>query len=236
VYALGQAGGGATTFAGLAERLAPHTCVWALNLPGRQARFHEPSRTDLEPLLDELAADLAGRDGPVLLGYCSGALIAFLVARRMRRLGLPPPAGMLIVSYPSPDRARPPRGLHELDSDRFWREILSYGGVPDKVAEQSDFREIFEPALRADYALLAGYEYAPEPALATPITVVHGRADPVLHADDVDAWRAHTTGDFRVIAVPGDHWLLDGDPAGLADAVRGSGLPRVAAVGDGVGG
>ncbi|MEN3305240.1 MAG: hypothetical protein V7603_1442 [Micromonosporaceae bacterium] len=229
VYAFPQAGGGVTTFAALAGRLAPEVCLWALNLPGRQARFLQPPRTDLDPLLSDLAADLAVRTPGTLLGYCSGALLAFLLARRLRDCGRPPPTALVAVSYPAPDRAAPPRGLHTLGADEFWREIMSYRGVPAKVSGQPDFRQIFEPALRADYALLAGYEYTGAAPLDAPVAVIHGRADPVLGGPDVGGWRAHTRAGFQILTVPGDHWLLDGDPDAVAAAVRAIAGPVAAA-------
>jgi medium-chain acyl-[acyl-carrier-protein] hydrolase len=222
VYAFPQAGGGCSTFAALADLLAPDAAVWGLNLPGRQARFLEPPRTALDPLLDELAADLAPRGRPVLFGYCSGALLAFLLARRLRRDGLAQPASIIIASYPAPDRAAPPKALHTLGGTEFWQEILSYGGVPDRVAGQPDFREIFEVALRADYELLAGYEYTDEPPLDVPITVLTGDADPVLQPADIEGWRKHTTGAFRTVRVPAGHWLLDGDLGPIAETLRES--------------
>ena len=104
--------------------------------------------------------------------------------------------------------------------EEFWAEILSYGGVPEGVATQPDFREIFEPALRADYALLAGYAYADAPPLPVPVTAVWGEADPVLLADDVDRWRAHTAAAFEAVTVPGDHWLLEGALPQVSDLLR----------------
>lgn len=221
VYAFPPAGGGCATFAGLADQLAPDITVWGLNLPGRQARFGEEPRTQLDPLLDDLAAEFTDQDRPVLLGYCSGALLAFLLARRLRARGLPPPAALVAASYPAPDQAEPSRELHLLDSSRFWQEILSYGGVPPAVADQPDFREIFEVALRADYELLAGYRYAAAPPLDIPVTTLSGAADPVLTPAAVEGWRRHTTRDFRTVTLPGGHWLLDGDLPGVAEAVRG---------------
>ncbi len=217
VYGFPQAGGGCATFAGLADALAPRVALWALNLPGRQARFGETARTELAPLLDDLAADLAGRPAGTLFGYCSGALLAYLLAQRREPAAL---RALVVASYPAPDRARPPQDLHTRDSDEFWQEILSYRGVPPLLAAQPDFRPIFEPALRADYALLAGYRYAEAPPLRAPITVLYGAADPVLDPRDVAAWGAHTTRACRTVAVPGDHWLLEADPAPLAEAIR----------------
>ncbi|GAA0743746.1 thioesterase [Dactylosporangium roseum] len=219
VHAIPHAGGGCAAFTPIADRLAPGIVVRAANLPARQARFLEPPCTDLDALLDALAD--AYEPGPgVVLGYCSGALIAFLLVRRLRRRGLPPPGALVVASYPAPDAARPARTLHTLPSARFWAEILSYGGVPSQVAARPDFREIFEVGLRADYELLSGYEYAEEPALDVPIVAVRGAADPLLGADGLAGWARHTTASCTVVDAPGDHWLIDTAPDALAELLR----------------
>ncbi|MEU5783370.1 thioesterase II family protein [Micromonospora lupini] len=218
VYALPQVGGGCATFAACADVLAPHTVVWGVNLPGRQARFLEPPRTALMPLVGELADALQTVDPPpqVLFGYCSGALLAFLIVQELHARAAAPPGRLVVASHPAPDRVPPPTNLHTLPSDQFWAEIISYGGVSDEIAAQADFREIFEPALRGDYALLADYRAAPAPPLDLPITVVVGAGDPVLREDDLLAWRSFTTGDFALHTLDGDHWLLDTAGAELA--------------------
>ena len=220
VYAIPQAGGGLTAFGACAAALAPEVALWGLNLPGRQARFAEPPCTELEPLLSTLAGAAGQREPWLLFGYCSGALLAFLLARRMRAAGGPMPAGLIVASQAAPDLARPPATLHELPPDKFWAEIVSYGGVPPRVAEQPDFREIFEPSLRADYALLAGYRHRAEAPLDLPITVLVGAADPVLRPADLAGWRRHTTGPFAVHEVAGAHWLLDSESARVAEIIR----------------
>jgi medium-chain acyl-[acyl-carrier-protein] hydrolase len=221
VAAIPQAGGGCATFAPIADLLAPQVTVWGANLPGRQARFLEPPCTDLDVLLDRLAADYpAPRGRTVLFGYCSGALLAFLLARRLRARGGPHPAALVVASYPAPDVAQPPRTLHEAESDRFWPEILALGGVPAPVAGQPDFREIFEVGLRADYALLADYVFVEEPPLPIPVIAVHGTDDPMLRGERVDGWSRHTAGPFRSVATPGDHWILDNALDGVAEVLR----------------
>lgn len=219
VYALPQAGAGCATFAECADLLAPDVTVWGLNLPGRAARFAEPPRTELAPLLDDLGGAAGLRKPWVLFGYCSGALLAFLLARLLRAAGRPPEA-LVVASYPAPDLARPPRDLHTLPPEEFWREILDYGGVPERVAAQPDFREIFEGALRADYELLAGHTHVDDEPLDVPLTVLVGERDPVLRPADVTAWRHHTTGPCRIRTLPGGHWLLADAPRQLADTLR----------------
>lgn len=229
VAAIPHAGGGCATFAPIADMLAPQVTVWGANFPGRQARFLEPPCTDLDVVLDRLAAGYPpAHRRTVLFGYCSGALLAFLLARRLRARGGSLPAALVVASYPAPDVARPPRTLHKAEPDRFWPEILALGGVPTPVAGQPDFREIFEAGLRADYALLADYVFAEEPPLQIPVVAVHGDADPMLGRDCVDGWSRHTAGPFRAVATPGDHWILDTAPDRVVDVLRevATGTPR----------
>jgi medium-chain acyl-[acyl-carrier-protein] hydrolase len=219
VYALPQAGGGCATFSALAARLAPEAGVTALNLPGRQARFAEAPYTDLDAVLDGLVAEFPRSGRPVLFGYCSGALLAFLLAHRLRRRGLPGPSALIVSSYAAPHLVEPSRDLHLAGSDEFWAEILSYGGVPPQLATHRDFRRVFEPALRADYALLAAYEHEAAAPLKVPILALHGAHDPTLPASAVQAWQEHTTAALAVRALPGSHLLLDDALPETAQAV-----------------
>lgn len=207
-----HAGGGPGAVAELAEHLPAHVEPWALNLPGRQARLAEPPRTELAPLVAEVAAELdALRAGPPLVtfGDCGGALLAYLVARAC------PPDRLIVGSYPAPDVARIPRRLHLLLADDFWGTVLDQGGVPATLAAP-ELRPVFEPALRADFALYAAYHHVPAPPLDVPITVLHGRADLELRRGGLLGWRRFTTAGVDLRAVEGGHWLVDEVPAAVA--------------------
>ena len=212
ILALPHAGAGCTAFAGCAAALPSDVGLWALNLPGRQARFGEASITDIEELVALVAADLPSdpRLPYVLLGYCSGALLAFLIARAAAASGLPGPRALIVASYPAPHLARPDQELHTLPPGEFWDRIRSHGGFPSALAEQSDYREIFEPALRADYAALAGFTYQDGPPLTMPIVAVAGKRDRSAPESHFRAWAEQTVAGFRLEVVDGDHWLLDG--------------------------
>jgi surfactin synthase thioesterase subunit len=220
VVAIPQAGGGCATFAPMADRLAPHVTVWGANFPGRQARFLEPPCTDLEVVLDRLAADYPtrGRTSPVwiLLRRAVG-LPARPPAARPRRATAGGAGGRLV---PGARRRPAAENTAQGGPGQFWSEVLALGGVPAPVAEQPDFREIFEVGLRADYALLADYVFAEEPALPIPIIAVHGTDDPMLRGDPVDRWSRHTAETFHSVRTPGDHWILDNALDGLVDVLR----------------
>ena len=224
VFAFPHAGAGCAQFTELAKAFTDDVSLWAANLPGRQARLDEPPPHDLDELVETLARELAPLAGRpyALFGYCGGALLAFLVARRLREHGTPPPARLIVGSFEAPDIGRRPYGLARLPSDRLWRQLSDDGGVPAELALDERLRRVAEPAVRADFALLAGYRHVAAPPLTTPITVCYGEQDEVRRGALL-GWRRQTTGPVELRGVPGGHWLLDEAVPELA-AVIGEGL------------
>jgi surfactin synthase thioesterase subunit len=210
VLGMPNAGAGCAAFADCAAAVTSDIAVYGLNLPGRQARFAERARTDLGPLLDEIVADLRTyTDRPyVLFGYCSGALLAYLTAQRARAAGVAAPQALVVVSYCAPHLAVPAADLHTLPSAPFWTQIIANGGVSEQLTAQPGFQEVFEPALRADYEMLAGFRHTRTQPLDVPVIAVAGDRDPLLRREDVTAWADHTTGRFDLRLLPGDHWLF----------------------------
>jgi surfactin synthase thioesterase subunit len=212
LYAFPHGGAGPSAFAAVAAHLPPQVEPWALNLPGRQARRDEPARTDLEQIIDEIAADLAADAGRyALFGYCGGALLAYLAARRSR------PEHLFVASFEAPDVAVVPRRLHLLPSELFWERILAQGGVPPELAAHEELRPVFEPGIRADFALYAGHRAGRAAAIDARITVLYGREDPDLSLGGLLGWRRHTVaGRPELCAFPTGHWLVDEEAPGVA--------------------
>lgn len=210
VLGLPQAGAGCAAFADLAGLLGTGAALFGMNAPGRQARLDEPPATDLSELVDGTTGWLADHvDRPyILFGYCSGALVAFLTARRVAELGLPAPRSLVVCSYPAPQLPRTATIRPDLPADEFWREIISYGGFPEELTSEPDYRTLFEPALRADYQALSTYRYRHGPPLDVPVVAVTGRRDHSLPAAVVAAWAEQTTARFRLERVPSGHWVV----------------------------
>ena len=210
MFAFPHAGAGPGSMASLAAACAPQVDLWAANLPGRQARQREPARTDLEPLVDDLADAVATHAGErfTLFGYCSGALLAYLVARRLDTAGVVA-ARLFVGSMAAPDVAEIPRRLHLLPSELFWQQLPAQGGASAELAARRDMRPVFEPALRADFALVAGYRHRSQPPMSIPITVLYGDADTLLSRGGLLGWRRQTSVGVDLREIGGSHWLLD---------------------------
>ena len=221
LLAFPHAGAGCAQLTELAHAVTPTVSVWSANLPGRQARLDEPLMTDLDELVTELAdaAIPLVADRPYdLFGYCAGALTALLVARALRDRGVAPARHLIVVSAEAPDIAWRPHRLADCPSEQLWTLLSEQGGVPSAMALDERMRSVAEPAVRADFAMIAHYRLRPDLPLATSITVCHGHGDGVARGALL-GWRRQTTAPLRLCELPGGHWLLDDSCAELAKEV-----------------
>jgi surfactin synthase thioesterase subunit len=226
LFAFPHAGAGCAQFAELAKAAAAEVSLWAANLPGRQARLEEPPPDDLDRLVETLADELTALDRRpyALFGYCGGALLAFLVARKLREYAVPAPIALVVASFEAPDVGRRPRGLSRLPSHQLWLRLRDDGGIPADLALDDRMRRVAEPAVRADFQLLDDYRHTIAPKLPCPITVCYGEQDDVRRGALL-GWRRQTTAPVRLHPVPGGHWLLDHAVGELAAVIAAAVTP-----------
>lgn len=210
------AGCSAAMFHGWADLLPDEVEVCAVQPPGRGSRIREAPCARMEPLADALAeAVLAESDRPVVLfGHSLGALIAYEVADRLCRHGEFVTA-LVVAAHKAPALGRAGVGYHRLSDDDLISMVDAMGGVPGGTLAHPEIRRLALPALRADFELDHGYEFRVRPPLPIPISVFGGDADAGVPLGQLAAWRAHTTGDFRLRMVSGGHFFHN-EPGGAA--------------------
>jgi surfactin synthase thioesterase subunit/glycosyltransferase involved in cell wall biosynthesis len=205
----------AETMAGRDERRFwfPHAGAvgsWApegwigIALPGRGLRHAEASFERMEPLAQALATAMeAYLDAPfVFFGHSMGAVVAFEIARELRRRGLRLPR-LLIASA-----ARAPRfreaSVYTPPPEPSDEELLRQANLPDEPA----VRRAWLPPLRADTALYRRYIYKDEPPFEFAVRAYGGADDAGITRAHLEAWREQTTGDFDIRVFPGGHFYL----------------------------
>jgi medium-chain acyl-[acyl-carrier-protein] hydrolase len=210
LFCLPYAGGGASIFRRWSAGLPGSVEVCPIQLPGRETRLKEPPFTRLSPLLHALGdAVRPYLDRPfALYGHSLGALIAFELARYLRRTGNPGPVHLLASGRAAPQLRPPHEAINALPEPEFVERVRALGGTPDAVLADRELRKILVPLLRADFSILETYSYTDEPPLDCPITVFGGLQDPRAGTPELQAWRVQTAAHFSVQMLPGDHFFL----------------------------
>lgn len=204
-------------FQDLAARLPAEIELVGIRAPARESRWAEAPFTDaatlVESLVEQASGDFAAPFG--FFGYCTGSVIAFDTARRLRERGLPEPRLLIAVSCQAPDALRPLPGATIDAVER----LLRMGGTLGNAALHPELLPIVRRMAEADFAIFDGYTHAPGAPVDVPISVLLGRDDPYVSSEDVVGWHAHTTGEFRLHRIAGSHLLLQTSPRAVVDAV-----------------
>lgn len=214
------AGGGPSMVRGWAQYLSPEIELCAAQLPGREARMKELPIGNLRRLVAELADVLEpSLDRPVaLFGHSIGGLIAFELAREIRRRYAIEPVHLFVSGCPAP-QIRDNDPLFDLPEDEFLDHMRRFNGTPREVLEHPEIMQLVLPALRADFSLRDTYVYVEEPPLHCAISVFGGLEDIRVGTEELEKWRAHTSESFQMCLFQGGHFFLRTAQAAVVESV-----------------
>jgi surfactin synthase thioesterase subunit len=184
----------------------------AVELPGRGQRTGESPYDNLDHLIADLKPALTAMlDKPyAFFGHSLGALLAFEMARSLRRTTLNQPSVIFISSAPA--LTTYPR--HHIDYATLEKDLFK------SKSSDSNLRQSLQKLLKDDLRLLKHYRYAPEAPLHIPLVVVYGDADDRVSQAQAERWEMETHADIKVIARPGGHRYIEHDGRFLTDLIR----------------
>jgi medium-chain acyl-[acyl-carrier-protein] hydrolase len=211
LFCLPHSGSGASQFSSWKNFLPSVLDICPVQLPGRESRFREAPFTQIRPIAENLANALEPYlDRPyILYGFSLGALIAFEVARQLRRQKVDPPLSLYALARPAPHLPQTKRPLHQLPDDIFVAELTRrYNGMSPLILQDQELMKLLLPALRADFTVHETYVYQDEEPLACPIRAFGGNLDTTTTEDELRAWRLHTNASFELKVFPGDHFFI----------------------------
>lgn len=186
----------------------PDIEVWGVQPPGRGDRLEEPPFTRLEPLIESLLGDVVFEAPFAFFGHSMGALLAFEVTRRLRDEGREQPECLFVSAHRAPHLPHGDAPIHELPGPAFLRVYQErYPALPDDLLADDELLEQVLATHRADLAVFESYRHVAGRPLDCRLVVIGGAEDRWTEAD-LARWRSHTTGPFRVLTIPGDHFLL----------------------------
>jgi len=204
LFCFPHAGGGGAAFKAWAERLPRGVRV----VPMRPPRPATPYS------MAELVAALGDAIQPYLdqpfafFGHSMGAVVAFELARLLRRRHRPLPRVLVASGARAPQFRRGHVPGPEPGEAEFAEALRRLQGTPREVLDNPSLMQLILPALREDAAIYRNYIYAEEPPLDCPIRAYGGAEDPNVHRPHLEAWALQTTAAFAVRLFPGGHFYL----------------------------
>lgn len=211
VFCLPFAGGSATAYRDWSSG-APRLEIVSVELPGHGRRLAEPLLRSLPTVIREVATAITPwlHDKPfALFGHSMGGLLAFELARELRRRRLPALRHLFVSATASPSPVPAGRALHLFTDDQLVAELRRLGGTPLAVFREPEILGLLLPVLRADLTLCHTHHHRDESPLACPITAIGGRDDLTVPSEELLGWAAHTSGPFERMVLPGGHFYLD---------------------------
>jgi acyl-CoA synthetase (AMP-forming)/AMP-acid ligase II/surfactin synthase thioesterase subunit len=217
---LPYAGGGASIYRAWSEQLHGLRVV-PIRLPGRETRIAERAIGDMHVLVPAIADGIAEllTEPYALFGHSMGGLLAFELARELRRRGAAPPRALFVSACAAPQTPRREARWSELSDEAFRTRLATNFRVPDEVIHNDALMRYLLPTFRADFKLYEDYDCSSEPPPQCPITVVGGRDDEIVARRDLDGWRSHCASDCEVTIVPGDHYFLQSSETSLFNLI-----------------
>lgn len=213
LYCLPHAGGSASAFRPWIGRV-PGAALRPVQPPGRDTRIRDVPHTNMAELVAELAdvvlADAEDRPYAVY-GHSLGALVAFELLHRVRGIGGPAPAHLLLSGCRAPHLSPTEAAAsleRDLSQDRIVAWLRTLGGTPEAfLSDPRALGMILQP-ITADLRVKSSYRYEPGPPLEVPVTVLAATDDPQADPQSVGAWREQTVGRFTSHTLPGGHFAV----------------------------
>jgi len=205
-----HAGAGAAAYQPWPALLPDNVEVCAIRLPGRERLISEQPFHSMVPLVDwvrNLIQPLLSCPF-VVFGHSFGALVAFEIARSLRRHALPEPSHLLVSGHRAPHLPRTEPKVAAWPDTEFSAYVERMDGMSAAVLAHPELRTLVLPTLRADFAVIESYEYSPEPPLGIPVRAFGGAHDPLVPVRDLAPWNTHTRGPFMSRVFPGGHFYL----------------------------
>nr|WP_242596638.1 thioesterase domain-containing protein [Enterococcus plantarum] len=203
-------GGGASLYSSWEKKLPDFISVFPIQLPGREREIGETPFTDLSIAADYFAdyirTEFQGKD-IAFFGHCFlGSVLAFEVINRLKNFGDIRIHHLFVSAAFSPSSVRDYQIDLEKD-DEFISKVEKLTGQKNEAFAIPELKELLLPTFKADFKM--DIEYFPnESSIDIPITGIYATSDMFVSQKDVKQWGNHSTKDFDLFEVDGEHMYI----------------------------
>lgn len=199
--------------------LPKHINLSSIQYPGRGHLASESLINDIDEMISVLyepVLDCISKYSEVVIyGHSLGGLVAYELLNDFYKKNVNIQNCYLnIGACPEPDLIGRRTHLHTLPDDIFWEKIKNYGGTPQLIIEDNEFKSFFLPILKADFTIYETYSWkqGEKKSLPVPIKILGGLTDKVVKIEELPGWQGKTNQQFDLIQMPGGHFFLIENP------------------------
>lgn len=204
-------GGTASIYHNWFKEIDPLIQLCPIELAGRNKRFNEPLKTNL----NDAIADLIPRVEPLIVppyaffGHSLGCLLIYELAQELNKKGYPAPLHIFMSGGLPPHFRTKQTSYHLLPDAPFLGELSRLGGITHTFLENKELQEIFIPIIRADYQMYETYTpMQPKFIFPSNLTALAGDKDEIVNSTAAYNWSHYTHGTFTLKSFEGDHFFV----------------------------
>jgi len=209
IICLPYSGGSAFAFQPLAEYWPKSWKVTTLSFPGRGRRIDEPLVYSMEELVndcwDQIKENL--NQPYVLFGHSLGSTLAFLLAHKALENNTPLPMHLFFSGTKGPSALIEKPYRYLFNKEDFKAKLQSYGGISEEILNDDVVFDFFGNIIRADFQAVETWQYAKQPLLDIPATVINGTKEEIAESD-IQLWQKEFLVNVDFVKLEGNHFFL----------------------------
>ncbi len=197
------------SYRNLTKHVADFINVIPVELPGRGKRTSEPLLSDIQSMADDVFLQIKTptMSPYAFYGHSLGALLGYLLVKRILDEKLPPPRHLFFSGRAGPSVQDKDKDIYALPKKEFIQKLKEYDGSPREILNDDSIMGFFEPILRADFKAIASYVYKKSAPFEIPITVMIGTNENTTYQEALK-WQDETSGGISVRQFPGGHFFI----------------------------
>lgn len=225
VLAFPYAGGQSLAYRALGQNLPSDYRLLAVDLPGHGWAKGPPLEA-IEEMADLCEEELEPfiTEPCVVVGMSFGGLLAYEFVRRRSAAGQPPKALVMIATRP-PHRRGDQGRFSELDEASLLQLLIRIGSIPVEWLGHPEMLRMVMPPLRADLIAFDTFKVRTFPP-EIPSLVIVGTEDTLCLPEFGPEW-ADYVHEPSIVELKGGHFMMQTDPASVADSLTNFLLPLV---------
>lgn len=191
------------------QRLTDQVDIFALQAPGREERIQESAIGCTDQLSTIIAEEIQEfLDKPfVFLGHSNGTILAYEVARKLRRNLNRLPIHFILSGTRAAHLPKPKKICH-LPENELIQAIKGFQGTPESLLENKKFMKLILPLLRADFAIADRYQFCPGKKLNASLSLFWATGESEVSKAETLAWKDLIEGQLDYVEFSGEHLFI----------------------------